>query len=105
MTELNILSDDFFDLVPDELRPDKMGYRFVLIDQSEHDRGVYWKAVVSHNGVEFMTVYNMGDGGCNRYTQSNEQMFSEFQSLAYQVFPDISEPMDILVLCLDYLCS
>lgn len=97
--------EEMFDLVPDELRPDRMGYKFILKEESEHDRGVYWKAVVSRNGVEFLTVYNMGEGGCNRYTETNELMFSDFQFLASDAFPSMSEPMDILVLWLDCLCS
>jgi hypothetical protein len=55
--------------------------------------------------VEFVTVYNMGDGGCTRYTETNELMFSDFQFLASDAFPSMSEPLDILVLWLDYLCS
>lgn len=103
MTDLNI--EEIFDSVPDELRPDRMGYKFVLKEESEHDRGIYWKAVVSRNGVEFLTVYNMGDGGCNRYTETDELMFSDLQFLASDAFPSMSEPMDILILWLDYLCS
>jgi hypothetical protein len=38
MTDLNI--EEIFDSVPDELRPDRMGYKFVLKEESEHDRGI-----------------------------------------------------------------